>query len=953
MKRPPQERAEFLAKACANDPELHREVESLLAYEGRADELLETPAWNHVTPPDESSPMAPAALAAGSVLAAYRIVGKLGAGGMGEIYRAADSKLQREVALKVLAPGFAHDREWLSRFQREARVLASINHPHIAAIYGLEESSGVCAIAMELVEGPTLAERIKRRQIPVKEALAIARQIAEALEYAHEKGIVHRDLKPANVKLRPDGVVKVLDFGLAKAVEANVDPNAINTNETPAATATRVGIIVGTPAYMAPEQAAGLPVDRRADIWAFGVVLFEMLSSRQIYARKTTLETLAAVARDQPRWGELPAETPAAILRLLRRCLDKDPKRRLRDIGEARIALEEDRPDEIAGTSGPARRWRARAGWIAAGLLAVAFTVLAIFHFRETRMEARAVRFVVFPPEDTTLNPKAAVMAMAPAGRRLVFNATSADGKVRLWLRALDSLAALPLAGTEGANLCFWSPDSRFLAFFAEGKLKKIDLDGTSGPAPPVTLCDAPNSDSGAWSRDGVILFSHLGVLYRVADSGGPATPATRLDVAKQEAAHRNPWFLPDGRHFLFEVIKPPLPAEQVTIRAGSLDSPESKLVVEADSNAIYAQGQLLFLRGETLMAQPFDPRRLLVTGDAVSVAAGLPLNSAVRLGAFSASENGLLVFWAGARLNTNQLVWFDRGGKRLSTVGEPGDFFHPDFSPDRKAIAVSVKEQGNHDIWLYDLARGLRTRFTFDPAREDSAVWSPDGRAILFNSDRKGHFDLYSRPSDGSGPEELLYADNCEKHPTDYSPDGRFLLYFASCDAKTGSDLWVLPLKPEQPGAPLKPFPFLQTPAMEVDGQFSPDGRWIAYQSNESGRDEIYAAPFRRPGGIQGVKRQVSAAGARFVRWARDGKEIFYLAASGMFTAAEVSITGDALEIGARRPLFGPLVLGGRVPFDVSADGQRFLISIATEQHTVEPLTVVENWTAGLKRPR
>jgi eukaryotic-like serine/threonine-protein kinase len=928
MERPPHERAEFVARTCGNDPEVRREVESLLAHEGQADELLESPAWNHVTPPDETGTAAPAALAVGAVVAAYRIVGRLGAGGMGEVYRATDSKLQREVALKVLAPGFTHDREWLSRFQREARVLASINHPHIAAIYGLEESDGVLAIAMELVEGPTLAERIGRKPIPVKEALAIARQIAEALEYAHEKGIVHRDLKPANVKLRPDGVVKVLDFGLAKAVDVNVD-----ANEPPAATATRVGIIVGTPAYMAPEQAAGAPVDRRADIWAFGVVLFEMLSGRQIYARKTTLETLAAVARDEPQWDELPAETPAAMVKLLRRCLDKDAKHRLRDIGEARIALEEDQPEERAGTSSQARRWRARGGWIAAGLLAAALAVTRIIHLHEKPPEQRVVRMQILPPGSDQLAGDDMPL-LSPDGTRIVFSAGP-----KLFVRSLGSLTMqeLPGTGTSGAYPAFWSPDGRYVAFFANAdlKLRKVSVFGGL----PLPLCDTMFGPGGAWNRDGVILFApnEPSGLMRIGEGGGMPAPATRLDAAKGETHHAWPSFLPDGKHFLFTVYATEPANSGVFI--GSLGSLQATRLLSEETNAQYTEpGYILFSRGGSLMAQPFDAPKRRFTGDAFPVAQEVSESHVLSRAMFSASS-GVLAYRNDRPEGPSRLRWFDRKGGQLGDIGQPGPYNYPALSPDGHAVAVDIGAGGHRDTWIFDLVRKTNSRLTSGGGAHYSPSWSPDGRQVAFSfGDYQGRVVVHRMAANGAGKEEPAAQLDRNAELSQWTADGKYLIMRAGGFGRV-YEIWAAPLFGGG-----KPFPVVTGSFNNWQGRVSPDGRWIAYVGDETGRGQIYVQDFPPSGG----KWQISTASGYFPRWRADGRELFYRQDSKVMSV-DVKTSPGKLEAGIPKPLFD--VPNSDRRFDVSADGQKFLMIVPNEDMgPPKQFTVVINWPAGVK---
>jgi serine/threonine protein kinase/Tol biopolymer transport system component len=874
---------------------------------------------------------------AGDKLGPYQILAPIGAGGMGEVYLAHDSKLNRDVALKVLSAALSQDVGYLARFQREAQVLASLNHPNIAQIYGLEQN----AIVMELVEGQE-----PHGPLPITDALQIARQVADALEAAHEKGIVHRDLKPANIKIKADGTVKVLDFGLAKATEPAAPASNANS-PTLTIGATQAGVILGTAAYMAPEQAAGKPVDRRADIWSFGVVLWELLVGKRLFNGETISHTLADVLRAPIDLEALPKETPPAIKVLVRRCLERDIRKRLQWIGDGRIAIEEALANPHPAPAADSPRSSSKA-WIAiACALALVAAAVSFVHFRETPPELPPLRATILPPDNTTLDlVTLGLPAVSPDGRRIVFSARTADGKAPLWVRPLDALTAQPLAGTEGASFPFWSPDSRFIGFFADGKLRKIDASG--GPAIP--LADAPAIRGGSWSPLGVILFGgDIGsALQRVSASGGEASPLSGV-------IGRLPWFLPDGRHFLYGDPRTGLRQSNVgrlTIRAGSLDGGEGKKLLDADTNAVYAEGHLLFMRGDALMAQPFDAKRLETTGEAVPVAQGIQsvMNNG-SAGVFSVSQTGMLAFRSGGGEPATVLTWFDRDGKRGAAVGEPailGSNFR--ISPDQKSLAAEIGErQANMQIWIYDLARGLRTRFILDTAPNLFPSWSPDGGAIAFAYRRKEHYDLYRKAANGAGPEELLYADDLDKYPTSWSPDGKFLLYQTIRDP---AGIWALPLTPDQPGGPRKPFPVVQFPlANSGFGQFSPDGRWIAYQSNESGRSEVYATPF--PPGAGG-KRQISNAGGARPEWRRDGKEIFYEGPGRRLMAAEVAVKGGALEVGQVRPLFvntGGSARNAFPEYGVTADGQRFLIPMPIEEKSSEPLTLIQNWTAGLKK--
>jgi eukaryotic-like serine/threonine-protein kinase len=894
------------------------------------------------------------ALSSGQRLGPYEVVAQIGAGGMGEVYEARDTKLGRNVAIKVLSAAFVHDPERLSRFQREARMLAALNHPNIATIHGLEQSDGVHFLIMELVPGETLADRVKSGPVPMKEALKIAVQIAEALEAAHEKNIIHRDLKPANVKVTPEGKVKVLDFGLAKAFEGDLANEDMNNSPTLSRAATLQGVILGTPAYMSPEQARGKSVDKRTDIWAFGCVLYELLTGKVSFHGETVSDKIVAVLEREPEWQVLPPATPAKIRDLLRQCLQKDSQRRLRDIGDARIEIEETlaAPKDAAPTQAglpvnaiTQRKSRERLAWaIAAIAIVIAALVLGAFaYFRSVPQDAQTIRFFVSPPETWTLTRQLGLtgsppnpLAVSPDGHRIALVATSRDGRTLLWVRSLDTLNAQPLAGTEGAARPFWSPDSRFLAFFAGGKLKKIDVSG----GPPLTLCDAPDDRGGTWSQDGVIVFAPRtdSALQKVSDSGGTPIAATVLAPGE---VHRGPVFLPDGRHFLYRAKM-----DQGTglIYIASLDSTDRKLLSNVDSGTyVYTQGHLVFLRGTTLMAQRFDTRHLVLAGDAFPIAEQIQVQNATGpgFGLFSASSSGVLAYQTGIGTTATQLVWFDRTGKQVGTLGDSATYADLVLSPDEKRASVSISDGQQRDIWAYDVARGLRTRITFDPADELNSVWSPDGSRLVFNSRRKGHLDLYQKDSSGAGTEEVLLQDNRDKSPQSWSPDGRFILYTSS-DPPTGDDLFVLPLSGDR-----KPVPFLQTPFNEYDGQFSPDGRWVAYGSDESGKDEVYVAPFPGPGG----KWQISTAVGTYPRWRRDGTEIFYLAPDNKLMAAAVNGKGSKFEVGAVKPLFETRALDPtRNSFAVSADGQRFLIN-TDPQTSSAPITVVLNWAAGLKK--
>jgi len=891
-------------------------------------------------------------LSAGTRLGSYEVTAQIGAGGMGEVYQAHDSKLGRDVAIKVLPEAFAHDPERLSRFQREAKMLAALNHPNIATIYGLEQSGDISYLVMELVPGETLAERVKREgAVPIEEALAIAKQMAEALEAAHEKSIIHRDLKPANVKVTPEGKVKVLDFGLAKAFAGDGASEDPGNSPTLSMAATMQGVILGTAAYMSPEQAKGKAVDKRTDIWAFGAVLYELLTGKAAFHGEDVGDILASVVKTEPDWSRLPEATPPTIRILLRRCLRKDKRERLADAGGLRIEIADALLGEAATAPPPTPRKgplsNTRMAWSVAAALLVASLALAFLYFRGVTDETRVLKLSVLPPEKATFNP-ASLPAVSPDGRRLAF-AVTVNGQSELWVRDLDSLTARPLPGTDGAYDPFWSPDSRFIAFFADGKLKKVDV--TGGPA--LSLCNTSSAGTargGSWSKNDVIVFANANAtgLFRVQASGGSATVVTTLDQASGEISHRFPWFLPDGHHLLYTALKGG--AANTAVYVGDVDSKTRRQVVAGSSNAVYAPpGYLLFLREGTLMAQPFDAGKAQTTGDPVAIAEQVDSSAGIGAqGQFSASQNGVLAYASGGSSGNMQLTWFDRSGKPLGTVGAPGVLNWPAISPDGNTVATDRldPQTGFQDLWLHDLVRGTASRFTFTSPNEFPA-WSPDGSHIAFTSSRDGGpSNLYQKAVSGAAQDEPLDKAAHSKRPDDWSRDGRYIIEETPNDPKTGQDIWVLPLFGDR-----KPFPYLQTAFNERTAKLSPNGEWLAYVSDETRRNEVYVQTFPTPGG----KWQVSTDGGVLPVWSRDGKELFFIGADGKLTAVEVKgdVKGGAkFEAGASKALFdahyGAGVNGW---FDVTKDG-RFLIPVQAEQAAAGvPMTVVVNWTAGLKK--
>ncbi len=888
-------------------------------------------------------------LPAGTRLGPYEILSPLGAGGMGEVYRARDTRLERTVAVKVLPSHLSSSPEVRQRFEREARTISQLSHPHICALYDVGNQDGVEYLVMEYLEGETLADRLAKGPVPLEQALRYGVEMCDALDRAHRQGIVHRDLKPGNVMLTRSGV-KLLDFGLAKVIAKAAAPSGVTALPTVAGSSplTQEGTILGTFQYMAPEQLEGKEADARTDIFAFGCVLYEMATGRKAFSGTSRASLISAImSSEPPSVSSVQPMTPPVLDRVAKTCLAKDPDDRWQSAHDVASELKWIAEGSQAGAPVPVvarRKHRERIAWSLAGVSLAAALVLAVVHFRRAAIETRPTRFFVFPPEQTTLagGPAAPQATVSPDGHYLAFGAVTSDKKTHLWVRSLDSLAPQKLPGTEGASSPFWSPDSRFIGFFAQGKLKKIDVPG----GPPVTLCDAPAGNGGAWNRDGVIVFApnREGGLARVSAAGGIPTSATTLDRRRKETAHVWPQFLPDGSHFLYLVLSGQ--RESRGIYVDSLGSEGAKHVLKTEVRAAYAPpGYLLFVRQGTLMAQRFDPNRLRLTGEPVRVAEEVAYNPSNGRTTFSVSENGVLAYRSGGAggLPTTELVWFDRGGKRIESAAGPALYLRPALSPDGKRVAVERLDNrtGIDDIWLVDLARSTLSRFTFGSFNQRSPVWSPDGGRIVFASDRDGTSNLYQKTSSGAGSEELLFRSDTAKHSTDWSPDGRFIAY-ENQDPKTGLDLWLLPLFGDR-----KPISFLRTEFDEGQGQFSPDGRWMAYTSDESGRREVYVQPFPASSG----KWQISTAGGAYPRWRRDGKELFYIAADQRLMAVAVH-ADSAVQAGQPQALFEPRFSGIPViPHSVSADGQRFLINTPVEEFNSAPLTVVLNWTAELKK--
>ena len=904
------------------------------------------------------------ALAAGSHLGPYQVLALLGAGGMGEVYRARDARLGRDVAVKVLPEGPA-EPEAVRRFQQEALAVAALNHPSILGVFDTGVHDARPYIVFELLEGETLRERMAGGRLPVRQAIAYAVQTADALAAAHEAGVVHRDLKPDNLFVTRDGRLKVLDFGLAKLRLEWPDADQGAT----ASALSRPGTVLGTVGYMSPEQVQGRPVDHRTDVFSLGVVLHEMLSGQRPFHRETAAETMTAILKDDPPdLAAVDRGISPVLQRITHRCLEKRREARFQSARDLAFAIEASSGSSVevpsrspagehAASGSGGRRWATAA--ILVAVLALAASALVRWVARRPSSEPASTsvtRFLVIPPAGTFLTSpeKGGATAVSPDGRHLVFVARGADGKRFLWLRPLDSTDARSMAGTEGAEYPFWSSDSRFVAFFADGKLKKVDLLGV----PPQTVADAPSGRGGAWNGDGVIVFAPRSGdgLYRVPAAGGDPAPLTTLDTDEKETTHRWPCFLSDGRHFVFLAMK--ANPRDSRLRVGSLDSGPLATLGGSGFNAAFAPpGHLLFLREGTLVAQPLDTSRLELSGDALAVAADVSQATPTRgYAAFSASRGGVLAYQIGNSGDSSQLVWIDRAGKQIGTVAtlaglqtvlaQPG-YRDPSLSPDGRRIAANLEDPqtGTWELWLLDVAGAAASRFTFNRAGDWLPVWSPDGGRIAFASNRDGGRNrLYVKSVTGAGPEELLLATEGTQEPTDWSPDGRYIVYEQTKDAGK-RDLWVLPMFGDR-----KPIAFLQTEADEFQGQLSPDGRWMAYGSDESGRFEIYVQPFPALGG----KWQVSTGGGTQPRWRRDGTELFYLSGDKKIMAAAVRKGAGAFDAGVPRVLFAVEVGGaigvGTDEFVPSADGQRFLVARTSEPSEL-PITVVLNWPASLKR--
>ena len=892
------------------------------------------------------------ALTAGNRLGPYEIVAPLGAGGMGEVYRAKDTRLDRDVAVKILPAGFAANPEFKARFEREAKTISQLSHPNVCSLFDVGNHEGMEYLVMELIEGESLGDRLQKGPLPIALVLKHGIEIASALDAAHRQGIVHRDLKPGNVMLTKAGA-KLLDFGLAKSgplITSTSSVSQMAESPTQHQPLTEQGTILGTFQYMAPEQLEGLEADARTDLFAFGALLYQMATGQPAFQGKTRTSLIAAIVSGTPTpLSQLVPLTPPALDHVIKKCLEKDPDDRwqsARDLADQMRFIVD--AGSRAGEAAPVlakRKTRTKVAWALNAATAVVAVLATFAAVKLTTAPPRIVRSSLLPPEHTQYQPNFGAMVLSPDGLRIAFVARGDDGKQMLWVRALDALTAQPLAGTEDANHPFWSPDSRFLGFFSTGKLRKIDANG----GPPQALCDATGGRGGAWSINGTIVFtpSPTDVIYKVPAAGGAPVAVTEFDTKTSESSHRFPIFLPDGKHFLFLAEgRPDTEGSQegYTLYAGSLDSKDRKRVVATNAGARFAKsGYLLFLRDRTLLAQRFDAGKLELAGDAVPVADNLTRTGRYE-SMFSVSDNDLLAVQANGASELSHLVWMDRDGRDLDTVGKPADYRSIALSHDGKRVVASIQDPKNQktDIWALDLERGTSTRLTFDPADDYSPLWSPDDRTIYFTSHRQGRGDLYRKSSSGTGTDEPVFGDPDQNILWSLSGDGRTgAIMTNNTTKKTGWDISIFSF------ADAKNRVFLETPFNEVAPAISSDGKWLAYNSNESGQGEVYVQSLGNDGG----KWQISTEGGKLSQWTQDNGELVFQSPDDKLMVVTVKFT-PAFTASVPRKLVDPKIrqmIG--LQYALSPDGKRILINRSVEQAVSTPVTLVQNWTQGLGR--
>ena len=899
-------------------------------------------------------------LPAGTKLGPYEILTPLGAGGMGEVYRARDTRLGREVAIKVLPQHLSSDTDLKQRLEREAKAIASLNHPHICTFHDIGSQDGLDYLVMEHLEGETLADRLQRGALPLEEALKIGIQVAEALDKAHARGIVHRDLKPGNIMLTKNGP-KLMDFGLAKsspgmspapgsgALTPSTPTMSVAALSASASPLTQKGTVVGTFQYMAPEVLQGNEADARSDIFSFGCMLYEMVTGRRAFDGKSQFSVLGAILDKEPeRISSVRPNSPPRLDETVRGCLAKNPEQRYGCMHDVKLQLEA----LAAGPQADAAQIKpssmdSRLPW---GIAAIAaLLALAAFgaYLLKSPESTPVIRSSILPPAGTsfvTMVPGAGPPVLSPDGTRIAFTARDEKSKVLLYVRPLSSLTAQPLNGTDDATYPFWSPDGREIGFFGESKLKTIHADG----GPPQVVCDVTGARGGAWSKDGTIVFTPAtsSVLFRVPVAGSKPEPASQFDATRGENSHRFPVFLPDGKHF-FYWARTARGAQDNLLYLGELGSLRAKPLLKSDTMGEYASGHLLFVRDQTLMAQPFDPNSLALSGEPQPLVEHIVMNPASSRPLFSASANGRLIYQSGLTSGGWILLFADRTGKQIASLAQTGRYLGPSLSPDGTRVATAIYEgaQGIGDIWIFDVTRGTSTRLTFGPASQALPKWSFDGKTVYYMSNAKGAPHIYSKATDGSGTEQtVVETPDAIEYPSAASPDGRYLVYERKViSSQSGFHLWALLLEGEA-----KPFPIVQSAFDERRAAISTDGKWMAYDNDESGRREVYITPF--PGG--GAKWQVSTAGGTIPKWRKDGKELFFLDNADNIMAVDVAVSGNAIRLGAPHVLFQAVgTQRDAGAYDVNADGTKFLINSGNLKEGTEPFTLVQNWPAELKK--
>jgi serine/threonine protein kinase len=910
------------------------------------------------------------ALTSGTRLGPYEIESPLGAGGMGEVYRARDTRLERTVAIKVLNAQLVASAELRARFEREAKIVSQLQHPHICVLHDVGNEGPIDYLVMEFLQGESLAERLRKGPLVAEQVLTFAIEIADALEKAHRAGIVHRDLKPGNVMLTKSGA-KLLDFGLAKPLGGTVASGTGGSSsasvlaaaltqtmpaQSPGTPLSTAGAVIGTVQYMSPEQIQGIEADARSDIFSFGVMLFEMVTGKRTFEGKTQASIVGQIlAVDPPSVSTLRPQTPPGLDRVIRLCLDKDPDERIQTAHDLKLQLQAIAEAPLTATQSPTvlparRSWLP---WVAAGVLAVAAIAFALAYLQSLRAPQVSVHSYILAPEKATFlltGNSAGPPVLSPDGLRLAFVAKNADGKQLLWIRPLNSAVAQPMSGTDGATYPFWSPDSHYVGFFAAGKLNKVEASG----GPPQALCDAGAGRGGTWNSTGTIVFTPDATsgLARVNAAGGTRVALTTPDA--KETSHRWPDFLPDGNHFLYFAHGSTTADSGIYLAA--LDSKDKdkdrKLLLRNDSNAIYAApGFLLFVRDNTLVAQRFNPRSLALEGEAKPIADHVAVNTDTWRSVLTASASGELLYQHGAAGGGSQLVWYDASGKPGEPVlPENADYYRPTLSPDASRLAFDLENNGVGDIWVLDLARHTKTRITFGPQYSADPVWWPDGKSIVFDYGPSGSEDsFYRQNADGTGSKvKLLETPGISEIPFSVSPDGRYIAYMRrDPKSNTGWDIWALPMFPDKSGEQ-KPFAVVSTNFVDVTPSFSPDGKWLAYANNETGRQEVYIQPFPSGAG----RWQVSTAGGLRPNWRKDGKELYFLSTDQQIMAVDVNQKGASLQLGAPRALFKvATVTGPSGPYTVSADGKKFVMNTVLPQSITEPLTLITNWPTDLKQ--